>query len=197
MTLPADGGGDAAAQAAAAKAASDAAAAAAAAYVAPGSQEDLDRIINKATAKVHARYPDYETLKTKAARADELEAELGSEADKAAKAARDEERGKVADEYAPRLVRQAFRAEAKGILTQDQLDGLLEDYNAKNYLDDKGDVDEEKVAARIAKLAGKQDDGKGTKTPPRQLGQGAQPPSNVKPGDQGRAMAEKRFSKSK
>ena len=45
-------------------------------FVPPASQEDLDKLINGATAKVHKRYEGFDDLKTKAERADELEAEL-------------------------------------------------------------------------------------------------------------------------
>jgi hypothetical protein len=45
-------------------------------FTPPASQEDLDKLINKATAKVHAKYEGHDELKTKADRADELEAEL-------------------------------------------------------------------------------------------------------------------------
>lgn len=185
---------DAAAQAAATKAASDAAAAA---YVAPSSQADLDKIVESRLARERAKYSDYEDLKTKAARADELENELGSEADKAAKKARDEERAKANSEFVPRVVKAEFKAAAKGVLTDDQLTALLEDLDLSKYVTDKGDADEEKIAKKVAAFAPAASTGTGTKTPPRQLGQGAQPPSNVKPGDQGRAMAEKRFGNKK
>jgi hypothetical protein len=184
---------DAAAQAAATKAASDATAASA--YVAPSSQADLDKIIESRLARERAKFSDYEDLKTKAARADALEAELGSESDKAAKAARDEERAKANDEWTPRVVKAEFKAAAKGVLTDDQLAALIEDLDLKKYVTDKGDADEEKIAKKVAAFAPASSTA--TKTPPRQLGQGAQPPSNVKPGDQGRAMAEKRFGKNK
>lgn len=46
------------------------------AFTPPASQEDLDKLINGATAKVHKRYEGFDTFKTKAERADELEAEV-------------------------------------------------------------------------------------------------------------------------
>lgn len=168
-------------------------------YVPPASQEEFDAIFEKRLArertKLSSQYSDYEDLKTKAARADELENELGSEADKAAKKARDEERAKANSEFVPRVVKAEFKAAAKGVLTDDQLTALLEDLDLSKYVTDKGDADEEKIAKKVAAFAPAA--GTGTKTPPRQLGQGAQPPSNVKPGDQGRAMAEKRFGNKK
>lgn len=165
-------------------------------YTPPASQDELNEIIEKRLNRERAKYADYDDLKTRAARADALENDLASESEKAVKKAADDARAAAADENAPRLVRQAFRAEAKGVLDKDQLDGLLEDYNPKNYLTADGDVDEEKVAARVAKLAGKKDDGKGSgKTPPRPLGQGTHQQATPSARDLGRAEAEKRFGK--
>jgi len=162
------------------------------AYTPPGTQADLDKIIESRLARERAKFSDYDDLKTKAARADELEAELGSESDKAAKAARDEERSKANSEWTPRVVKAEFKAAAKGVLTDDQLTALIEDLDLSKYVTDKGEADDEKIAKKVAAFAPASS---GAGKPPRQLGQGQQPPSNVKPGDQGRAMAEKRFPK--
>lgn len=161
-------------------------------YAPPESQEALDRIVEQRLSRERAKYSDYDDLKAKAARADQLEADLGSESDKAAKKARDEERAKADAEWAPRAVRAEFRAAAKGVLTDAQLDALLEDLDLTKYVTSKGDVDEDKVTKKVAALAPA-----GTSTPagPRSLGQGAQPPANAKKGDAGLAMAQKRFPK--
>lgn len=167
----------------------------------PASQEDLDRIINKAVGRAHAKYADYDELKASKERLDQLEHDLSSEKDKAVSDARKDERAKTADEFSPRLVRAEFRHAAKGVLSDEQRDALLEDLDLSKYVTDKGEVDEEKVAKKVAALAGGSGNGSGTGTgnaaPPRQLGQGNQPPSQTKPGDQGRAMAEKRFGTKK
>lgn len=187
--------GDAAAQAAAAKAASDAAAAAAA-YNPPGTQADLDKIIETRLARERAKFSDYDEIKAKAAKHDEIELELGSAADKAAAQARQEERTKANSEWTPRVVRSEFRAAAKGVLSDEQLTALIEDLDLSKYVTDKGDADDEKIAKKVAAFAPANGGaGAGAGNPPRQLGQGQQRPSNVKPGDQGRAMAEKRFPK--
>jgi hypothetical protein len=66
----------------------------------------------------------------------------------------------VRAETAPRLVKQAFKAEAKGVLTTEQLDALLEDLDLTKYLDKDGDVDEEKVTKKVTALAPKKDESK-------------------------------------
>lgn len=164
-----------------------------AAYTPPATQEDLNTIIETRLARDRARYSDYEDLKAKAARADQLEADLGTDAEKAAKKARDEERAKANSEWTPRVVRAEFKAAAKGVLTEDQTKALLEDLDLSKYVTDKGDPDDEKIAKKVAAFAPA--GGAPPVQPPRQLGQGQQPPSNAQPGDQGRAMAEKRFGK--
>lgn len=125
-------------------------------------------------------------------RAEALDNELASEAEKRAREAREDERAKARETFAPKLVRQAFRAEAKGVLTQEQLDGLLEDYNPANYLTDDGDVDEAKIAARVAKFKPATDAGT-HQTRGVSFGQGTRPPSKQTQREIGRAAAERRF----
>ena len=60
--------------------------------------------------KSSSQYADYDEIKAKAEKHDALEAELGSTADKAAKAARDEERANIFGESIPRVVRAQFKA---------------------------------------------------------------------------------------
>jgi hypothetical protein len=163
----------------------------------PGSQADLDRIIQDRVRRATAKFANYDDLRAKAEKHDALEAELGSAADKAAKAARDEERAKLTSEYTPRVVKAEFKAAAKGVLSTEQLDALLEDLDLSKYVTDSGDVDEEKVTKKVTAFA-PADDGKsgGSNThQPRNLGQGNHQQAQAKPGDAGRAMAEKRFKK--
>jgi hypothetical protein len=126
-----------------------------------------------------------------------LEAELGTAADKAAKKARDEEREKANSEFIPRVVKAEFKAAAKGVLSDEQLTALLEDLDLSKYVTSTGDVDEDKVSKKVTAFApavdGKGAGGNNTRTP--NLGQGNHQQSQAKPGDAGRAMAEKRFKK--
>lgn len=164
-------------------------------FTPPASQEDLDRILNKAVARAHAKYADYDDLKAKAEKHDALELELSSDKDKAVADARKEERAKALSEATPRIVRAEFKAAAKGVLTGEQLAALLEDLDLSKYVTDTGDVDEEKVGKKVAAFAPA--NGTGKQSPPRALGQGKQPGMQAQPGDAGRAMAEKRFGSKK
>lgn len=155
-------------------------------WKAPESQEDLDRIINKAVGRAHAKYADYDDLKAKAQRMEELELELSTATDRAVHAARQEERSKATTEFAPRLVTAEFRAAAKGVLTSDQLTSLIEDMDLSRYLTDKGDVDVDRIAKKVAAFAPKEDP-----TPPQvrvaDLGQGRRSTTPEKGVDAGRS----------
>ena len=170
-----------------------------AAYTPPASQADLDRIVESRLArernKLSSQYADYDEIKAKAEKHDALEAELGSTADKAAKAARDEERAKILGESIPRVVRAEFKAAAKGVLSADQLTALLEDLDLTKYVTDKGDADEGKIEKKVTAFAPAGGGGNGKTSPPRALGQGNHQQATPKPGDAGRAAAEKRFGK--
>lgn len=161
-------------------------------YTAPATQADLDRIIEDRVRRERAKYPaDWADTVAKAGKHDALEAELASDKDKAIAAARVEEQGKAI----PRLVGAEFRAAAKGVLTGDQLTALLEDLDLAKYVTAAGDVDVEKVTKKVTAFAPAPGPGGTPQTPPRPLGQGNHPPAGAKPGDRGRAEAEKRFGK--
>lgn len=163
-------------------------------YTPPASQADLDRIIQDRIRRATSKYGDYDDLKAKADKHDALELELGSAADKAAAQARAEERAKASQEWTPRVVKAEFRAAAKGVLNDEQVTALLEDLDLSKFVTDAGDVDEEKVAKKIAALAPSKNDST-TRHQSRDLGQGNRQGVQPKPGDAGRAMAEKRFGK--
>lgn len=86
-------------------------------------------------------------------RAQEIENERATETEKQVRAAREEERKAMQTQYVPRVVRAEFRAEAKGVLSKDQLDALLEDIDLGRYVDDEGEPDVAKIASKIAKFA--------------------------------------------
>jgi len=121
-------------------------------WKAPTSQEELDRIIASRVSRIQRRYADYDSLKEKAARADALDSELASDKDKAVRAAQEQTRAEVLSTTTPRLVRAEFRAAAKGVLSNEQLDSLLEDVDLNRFVTDKGDVDEERIAKKISAL---------------------------------------------
>lgn len=175
-------------------------------YTPPKSQEEFDTIFSrrlereraKLESKYVQKYSDYDTLKDKASKHDAMEIDLGTTADKAAAAARTEERQKATAEYTLRVVRAEFKAAAKGVLTSDQLTAVLEDLDLSKYVTGTGDVDEEKVSKKIAALAPAKDagsNGNGTTYQPRDLGQGNRAGVKVTAKEQGAAEAAKRFAK--
>ena len=122
-------------------------------WKAPASQEEFDKIIASRVARVQKRYADYDTLREKAAKADALESATATDLEKAVRAAQDEARKATLAEATPRLVRAEFRAAAKGVLTSEQLDTLLEDVDLSRFLTSTGDVDEEKIGKKVSALA--------------------------------------------
>jgi hypothetical protein len=98
--------------------------------------------------------PEFQSAKEKAAQYDALLASTQTDQERAVIEARQEAKAAALQEAAPRIVRAEFRAAAKGVLGAEQLEAFLEDYSPTNYLTDSGDVDEQKVTAKVAKLAG-------------------------------------------
>lgn len=169
-------------------------------YTPPASQAELDRIVQDRISRVQKQYGmTPEEAKAAKERAEKLDYDLSSEKDKAVADARKEEREKLLGEATPRLVRAEFRAEAKGVLSADQLNALLEDLDLSKYVDSHGEVDVDKVAKKVAAFApsggsgGSGAGGTGSSSRSRNLGQGNRQSAGSQPGDQGRAMAQKRF----
>ena len=136
---------------------------------------------------------DYSELKTKAAKADQLEAANATEQEKAAKAAREEGKAEALQEAAPRLVAAEFRAAAKGVLTDGQRDALLEDLDLTKYLTAKGEVDVDKVTKKVTAFAPQQQQGSGRGPDMGQGNRGGT--SKVSAAEAGKAEAERRFGK--
>lgn len=134
-------------------------------------QADLDRIVGERLNRQKAQFSDYDELKRKAAEADELRRKVETADEKAVREAREaavaEERAKTA----PRLAGAEFRAAAKGVLTDAQLNAFLEDADLTKYLKADGDVDREKVESKVKALAPEKGNGSGTRVP-RDMGQG-------------------------
>lgn len=165
-------------------------------YTAPATQAELDRIIEGRLARERSKYADYDDVKSKAERLEALEHEMKSDQQKAVDEAIAKERANARTTFGPQLVEQAFRAEGKGVLSDDQLSAVVENFDLMKYLDRDGKVDRDAVAAQVKKLAGANGSGAGAHgTRPISLGQGTQPPVTAKPGDQARAQLEKRFGK--
>ncbi len=123
-------------------------------YTPPATQEEFDRIIGDRVKQERRKYPsDWEQVAEDAQKWRAFEAESKPEREREKQAAADEARREENAKLAPRLVRQAFKAEAKGVLTQEQVTSLLEDLDLSKYLDKDGDVDEEKVAKKVKAFA--------------------------------------------
>lgn len=84
----------------------------------------------------------------------------------AAEKSRREEQAKLA----PRLVKAEFKAAAAGVVPKDLLDAFLEDVNHSVYLKDDGELDTDKIQARVTALTPK-----GNTPPPRKGHQGYRP----------------------
>ncbi len=129
---------------------------------------------------------ELQSLREKAGRADALERELMSDKDRAIVEATE----KANAAAIPRVVRAEFRAAAKDVLTADQLTALLEDLDLSKYAKANGEPDEAKIEGKIKALA----PAAGRRIGPSATGLGHHDGASA-PGDQGRAMAEKRFGK--
>jgi hypothetical protein len=144
---------------------------------------------HEATAKSRA---DYDELKGKAEEADRLRQERETENEKAVREAREAGEAEAAKKLAPMLVQQAFRAEAKGVLTDDQRDALLEDLDLTKYLTDTGEVDTDKVNKKVAAFAPADGGGNGSGKPGTG-GQGRRKETKTSAREAGRAEAQRRF----
>lgn len=99
---------------------------------------------------------EFATAKEKAAQYDALLATTQTDQERAVAEAEKNARAAAQLEAAPRIVRAEFRAAAKGVLTDDQLSGLMElvnEVDPTKYLTESGDVDEDKIAKRVASFA--------------------------------------------
>lgn len=171
----------------------------------PATAEEYNDIIEKRLSRERAKYGNLTPEQFAAMQADAdahraLQDEMSSDLERATREATDAGYTAATISFIPRIVRAEFKAEAKGILTDDQLDALLEDVDLSRYADDDGEPDVAKIKAKIEKItpAGPSTHVPGRRTvvnPPRSLGQGDQPPVTPKPGEAGRAQAERRFGK--
>jgi hypothetical protein len=107
---------------------------------------------------------DYDSLKEKAQRHDELEQELMSDKDRAVADAKKAAAVEATSTYMPRLVSAEFRAAAAGRIEPERLSTILEPLDMSKFLTDNGDVDTDKVTAFVNGIAPVT--GAGTRTPP-------------------------------
>lgn len=127
-------------------------------YTPPATQEDLDRIIESRLNREKSKYSDYDDLKAKASRLDELEAANATDLEKAVKKARDEATNEVTAATNRLLVQAEVRALAAAAKFRDpadavtQLAGKLADVSVE-IKDGVAVVDSAKAKALVDELA--------------------------------------------
>jgi len=128
-------------------------------------QADIDRAVEARLARERGKFKDYDDLKAKAARLDELEGANASDLEKAVKTAQDETRAAVAREYGERLAAGILKAELGQRMKPADADALISDLNLAKFVDDKGDVDNDALKAVIDRVApkGQADLGQGSR----------------------------------
>lgn len=122
-------------------------------YVAPASQDEFDRIVDSRLKQERSKFSDYESLKAKAEQWDVLESESRTDTERRERELREEAFMEAMSKAVPVAVRQAFRAEAKGVLSKEQVESLLEDLDLTRYANDDGEPDEDKIAKKVAAFA--------------------------------------------
>lgn len=120
------------------------------------SQADLDKLLETRLNRERARFADYDQVKEKANQFDALSAASQTDLERTASEARETARRETLAQAVPQLVRAEFKAAAKGVLNQSQLEALLEDLDLMKYADDKGQVDEARIERKVAALAPKE-----------------------------------------
>lgn len=132
-------------------------------------------------------------LRTKAERHDALEHEMLSDKEKAVLEAQKAATAETLKSVTPKLVAAEFKAAASGRIEAERLKEILEPLDLSKFLTAKGDVDEAKVASYVEGIAPA---APGPRRGPSSVGLGNRQHSGGNPGDQGRAMAAKRFGTS-
>jgi hypothetical protein len=160
-------------------------------YKPPATQEELDRIIEARLARERSRYADYDTYKASHEKWQELERESQTDIERREREIREEAFMEAMSTTVPLAVRAEFKAAAKGVLTPEALEALLEDVDLTKYASDDGTPDEDKIAKKITALAPKKGSGGGPG-----FGQGAgHDQSTTLPGERGALEAQRRFGK--
>lgn len=153
-------------------------------------KDDFENAIKRRISAVHRQYADYDGLKAAKVEYDALLASSETEHDQAVAKARDEGFNEAMSKSVPSSVKAAFRAEAKGLLSDTQRDALLEDLDLVKYATDDGEPDWEKITKKVQGVAG----GGGGSKGGRDFGQGQrQGGGQTQKGEAGAAEANKRF----
>lgn len=156
------------------------------------SQADLDRIVQDRLRREQAKYRDYDTLKAKAEQFDILAQESQTDRERELEQARLEAYHEAMGTVVPAAVRAEFKSAAKGVLTDQQLQSLIEDLDLTKYATDDGLPDEERIAKKISAFAPAQGNGGGRRGS-TDFGQGQRRDSTLPKGEAGLLEAQRRF----
>jgi hypothetical protein len=128
-------------------------------------QADIDKAVEARLARERSKFKDYDDIKAKAARLDELEQANASDLEKAVKAAQDETRAAVVREYGQKLAAGILKAELSQRMKPADADALISDLNLGKFVTDDGDVDSDALKAVIDRVApkGQADLGQGSR----------------------------------
>lgn len=166
-------------------------------YTPPSSQADLDRIIADRLSRERQKFGDYDDLKAKAAKLDQIEQANATDLERATKKAADEARAEVQTTANARIVRAEARALAAAARFRDPADAVAFLDLKSIKVDDSGDPDADAIKAALKTLGESKpyllaDDkpGKPKPDPSQGGGGGAQTP-----GAGGKAEAARRFGK--
>jgi len=132
------------------------------------------------------------TLREKASQVDALTAASRSDMEKAVDEARQTTQREADAKYLPLLAETAFRVAIGDRRPQNEVDDFIADLNLSRFLTDDGQVDTAKVLSRVEQFAPATGNRR-SPAGPTVFGLGAPTPQRPAPGEQGRAMAAKRF----
>lgn len=154
-------------------------------------QEEFDKRLSRRLNTERAKYRDYDTLKSKAEQFDLLANESRTDTERQIEEARLEAFNEAMSKAVPIAVRAEFKSAAKGQLTDEALQSLLEDLDLTKYATEDGDPDEDKIARKIAALA----PAKGSRETRARtgFGQGSRQESALRRGEAGLLEAQRRF----
>jgi hypothetical protein len=118
-------------------------------------QADLDKQIQQRLERERKRFADYDAVKAKAAKLDDLEKANATDLEKAVTAAKEETRAEITRGFGEKLARGVMKAELATRMKPADADAILDDLNLAKFVADDGSIDEDAIAKAIARLAPK------------------------------------------
>ncbi len=112
-------------------------------------QAELDAIVTDRLTRERKKYGDYDDLKAKAAKHDQVVKDQETESQKAIREATEKAEAEATAKVRPLLVAAEFRAEAAGRIDAARLATLTEDIDMSRYLNPDGSIDTAKIKTKI------------------------------------------------